>query len=456
MNKFAVKTVEELCADGVLFPPMDGNHGEIHPKSSDYVPTGIPFIMASDLSNGRVDTKNCSFISLEQANRLRKGFSIAGDVLLTHKATIGRRAVVEDLNCPFIMLTPQVTYYRIKNPSVLCSRYLYYYFNSAGFLSLLNQWSDAGSTRAYLGITGQKKLPIVVPPIEWQRWIVELLGALDDKIQLNQQMNETLDAMAQAIFRDWFVDFGPTRRKIEGATDPIETMGGLVTDPDRARRLAKLFPASMSDDGLPDGWKLATVSSVTKMLKRGLTPAYIEEGIPVINQRCIRGRSIDFSFAREHDVERRAPKERLLQMGDVLVNSTGVGTLGRVATVRRLAGPATVDSHVTICRADSSKISPLILSLFLETSEGQIAGMGQGSTGQTELSPSSLGGLALAVASGEVQRSFESAVVPLRQLSSTNGDQNHTLAATRDLLLPKLMSGEIGLREAVQQLEAAQ
>ena len=81
------------------------------------------------------------------------------------------------------------------------------------------------------------------------------LGSLDDKIELNRRMNETLEAMAQAIFRDWFVDFGPTRRKIEGATDPVEIMGGLVTDPERAsQQMADMFPASFGDNGLPEGW----------------------------------------------------------------------------------------------------------------------------------------------------------------------------------------------------------
>jgi type I restriction enzyme S subunit len=87
-----------------------------------------------------------------------------------------------------------------------------------------------------------------------EQGIGEILGALDDKIELNRRMNETLEAMAQAIFRDWFVDFGPTRRKLAGLTDPVEIMGGLVQDPGRAAEVAALFPAALGDSGLPEGW----------------------------------------------------------------------------------------------------------------------------------------------------------------------------------------------------------
>jgi type I restriction enzyme S subunit len=123
-------TVGELVAEGLLDRPMDGNHGEMHPKGSDFVEHGIPFIMASDLADGRVDTTHCAFISEEQARSLRKGFARPGDVLISHKATMGRTAIVGKLDVPFLMLTPQVTYYRVLKPELLSRCYLKYYFDS--------------------------------------------------------------------------------------------------------------------------------------------------------------------------------------------------------------------------------------------------------------------------------------------------------------------------------------
>jgi restriction endonuclease S subunit len=213
-GEWRTATVQELVDDGILERPIDGNHGEIHPKASDFVERGIPFIMASDLVGGRVDTTHCAFISEEQARSLRKGFARRGDVLISHKATMGRTAFVDQLEAPFLMLTPQVTYYRVKDQSRLSARYLKLYFDSPSFQRLFETWGHKGSTRSYLGITAQLDLPIVLPPPDEQRAIAHILGTLDDKIELNRLMSETLEGIAQAIFKSWFVDFLPVRAKM--------------------------------------------------------------------------------------------------------------------------------------------------------------------------------------------------------------------------------------------------
>lgn len=314
----------------------------------------------------------------------------------------------------------------------------------------------SGSVHQTIYFPEVKSFYIATPPLSEQRAIAEVLGSLDDKIELNRRMNETLEAMAQAIFRDWFVDFGPTRRKLEGATDPLIVMGGLVQDAERAQALADLFPAALGDDGLPEGWTEKELGTLTVVLKRGLTPSYCDGGIPVINQKCVRDGQVNLAVARRHDSLKRPPKERALEEEDVLVNSTGVGTLGRVATVRGLKEETTADSHVTICRADADRISKLVFSLFLEGQQSLIETMGHGSTGQTELSSSSLAALKVPVAPSQIQRAFDTLAAPLRSKVTANAEQSLTLAATRDLLLPKLMSGEIRLSEAEDLLEAAQ
>src|SRR5262249_19115265 len=153
------------------------NHGEIHPKTSDFVATGIPFIMASDLECGRVNLTACAHITEQQARTLRKGFAKPGDVLLSHKATMGRTALVQELSVPFIVLTPQVTYYRVLRPAALNNRYLKYYFDSPRFQQLFATWGQKGSTRAYLGITSQLDLPVIVPDIKVQNGIAAILAS---------------------------------------------------------------------------------------------------------------------------------------------------------------------------------------------------------------------------------------------------------------------------------------
>jgi type I restriction enzyme S subunit len=241
-------TVANLVERGILERPMDGNHGSLHPRGDDFVSTGVPFIMASDLIGGGIDTVNCSFIKLEQAKSLRKGFAKKGDVLLSHKATIGRTATIGDIPGEFVMLTPQVTYYRSKDTSKLNSRFLKYYFDSEQFQGVLSSWAGSGSTRAYIGITEQLRLPILLPSIDEQKAIAAVLGGLDDKIELNRRMNATLEAMARALFRSWFVDFDPGRAKQEGRPP-----AGLD------ERTAALFPSDFQDSEvgeIPEAWEV--------------------------------------------------------------------------------------------------------------------------------------------------------------------------------------------------------
>jgi len=199
-------TVNELVEMDIIYKPLDGNHGNIHPKGSDFVKSGIPFIMASDIKNGKVDILNCSFISQEQANALQKGFSITNDVLLTHKASLGRTAIVGNLKIPYIMLTPQVTYYRVKDYTKLSNVYLKYFFDSPAFQGVLENHGNSGSTRAYVGITAQRELPILLPDIEIQYAIASVLSSLDDKIDLLHRQNATLEKMAETLFKQWFVE----------------------------------------------------------------------------------------------------------------------------------------------------------------------------------------------------------------------------------------------------------
>lgn len=183
--------VQDLIDEGLIEPPMDGNHGSIHPKTSDYVEKGVPFIMANDIVDGEINFENCAHISETQANTLRKGFAKPGDVLLTHKATIRRTAIVPD-NYETVILTPQITYYRIIRG--INNRFLKYYFDSRVFQTIFYNWAGAGSTRAYLGITAQRKLPVVLPPLDEQEKIADILGAIDKKISINHQINDNLAA----------------------------------------------------------------------------------------------------------------------------------------------------------------------------------------------------------------------------------------------------------------------
>jgi type I restriction enzyme, S subunit len=176
--KWTSAPVSELVSSGVIAKPQDGNHGEIHPKKADFVSSGVPFIMAAHLVDGIVDQKNCHFISESQANSLRVGFARTGDVLISHKGTIGRVAILETSR-DYVVLTPQVTYYRIEDQTALSNRYLYYFFQNPKFQKEMKKITSGGSTRAYIGITKQRELKIEYPELDEQLLIADALNSLE-------------------------------------------------------------------------------------------------------------------------------------------------------------------------------------------------------------------------------------------------------------------------------------
>ena len=182
-----VYSINQLIEENIIEKPLDGNHGNIHPKSKDFVNDGIPFIMANNIDDGILDLKNCNFIQKDQADNLQKGFSVSGDVLLTHKGTVGNTAIVGKISTDYIMLTPQVTYYRVKNKNRIKNEYIRYYFDSDTFQSILANLSGGG-TRAYIGITNQWKLPFILPPLSEQQAIASALSDTDALITALEQL----------------------------------------------------------------------------------------------------------------------------------------------------------------------------------------------------------------------------------------------------------------------------
>lgn len=159
---------------------------------------------------------------------------------------------------------------------------------------------------------------------------------------------------------------------------------------------------------MSDRWRTEPLSDLCSFLGRGAAPVYVDEGgILVFNQKCVRSGRLSFISARRSDSgAKHVRADRLLQSFDVLVNSTGVGTLGRVAQVLQLPEPATVDSHVTIVRADPSKVLPRFLGFALRELETEIETLAEGSTGQTELSRTRLGALLIQVPPERDQRAI--------------------------------------------------
>ena len=198
--KWKKMTVRDAIAEGYIDRPLDGNHGEKHPKGDDYVTSGVPFIMAQDLKNKHVDFNSCHFITEKQAKTLKKGWAKTGDVLLTHKGTIGRVAVVQPSEYTDMLLTPQITYYRCLRD--IDNEYLAAYFSTDYFVKQL-QGMITGTTRASVTITQQENLELIIPPMEMQHEFVsfveqsEFLSSQSEQAITNEVNRASVDFTEQ-------------------------------------------------------------------------------------------------------------------------------------------------------------------------------------------------------------------------------------------------------------------
>ena len=192
-------TVRDAIKDGYIARPLDGNHGEKHPKGDDYVTEGVPFIMAQDLKDKKVDFEHCHFITEDQAKTLKKGWAKSGDVLLTHKGTIGRVAIVQPSQYENILLTPQITYYRCLKG--IDNEYLAAFFTTDFFTQQL-QSMITGTTRASVTITQQEGLKLIIPSMDKQKRFVSFVYQSDkSKFELEQALSE-LTATYKSIIKE--------------------------------------------------------------------------------------------------------------------------------------------------------------------------------------------------------------------------------------------------------------
>jgi len=423
-------TIAELEKDGLIAEIQDGNHGERHPKSTDYVPTGIPFVMAKDIVGDRLDLENCSFIAKTQADSLRIGFARPGDVLLTHKATMGRVAIVPS-GFEYVMLTPQVTYYRIGDPERLANTYLRYAFRGPDFQYQLNSDSDQ-STRKYIGITAQRRLRVPLPPPNDQRAIAHVLGTLDDKIELNRRMNETLEAIARTLFKSWFVDFDPVRAKAEGR------------DPGPPKAIADLFPHSFEESELgkiPKGWTVTPLSKAVavnprRALSKGEVAPYLDmANVPtrlhVPDEIIERPFGSGMRFINGDTLVARITP--CLENGKTaFVDFLPDGQVGWGSTEYIVLRPEPpLPSEYAYCVARSQEFRDFAIQSMTGTS------------GRQRVPAAALSHFLVALPNKDVAVLFGKLVGPLFSRVRVAAEENRALSLLRDTLLPKLISGEL-------------
>ena len=295
---------------------------------------------------------------------------------------------------------------------------------------------DSGSAQASLNRNFIYPIRVRVPDRRQQQAIANVLVAFDEKINLNRRMNETLEAMARAIFKDWFVDFGPTRAKMKGRP------------PYLAPEIWTLFPDLLGNAGKPEGWRDKPLDQIAEFLN-GLAlqkyPASGEAYLPVIKIAQLRAGHT----AGADRASTSVPPAYVVDNGDVLFSWSG-SLLHRVWT----GGRGALNQH--LFKVTSAEYPKWFffhwiahhMPDFQATAAGKATTMGH-------IQRHHLARAITIVPSQDLMRVGQECIGRLLELVIANDLQSETLAATRDLLLPKLMSGEVRVREAERLAEAA-
>jgi type I restriction enzyme, S subunit len=334
----------------------------------------------------------------------------------------------------------------VEVPGVLDIRFVHYLLRSAGY----REEVLAGATGTAIKHTSPsriKRFRFRLPPLPEQRAIAHILGTLDDKIELNRKMNETLEAMARALFKSWFVDFDPVRAKAEGR------------DPGLPPPLADLFPDSFEESELgelPAGWQVRAIGDMAECVG-GSTPStkeprYWDGGMHQwATPKDLSGLTVPVLLATERQITAAGLSQLgsgLLPAGTVLLSSRApIGYLA-IAEV-----PVAINQGF-IAMKPRAGVSNLFLLFWARAASEAILSRANGST-FLEISKANFRPIPVVSPSGPVMEAFDGQVRPLYQRLVAAERESQTLAALQNALLPKLISGEIRVRQAERLVRAS-
>ena len=442
-----VNSIGDLVKLGVAQIQTGPFGSQLH--SYEYVTSGIHVVPTEAIRERRIHHDICPQITPDKASELTRHRLLAGDILFARRGVqaTGHIGVVRSPEEGFVCGTGAIRLRVSKNSNAVCAEYLSHLLADPASIAWF-KFHAIGATMPNLNEGIIRNFPLQLPEYHYQRAVAAFLSALDDKIELNRRVNETLEAMAQAIFRDWFVDFGPVRRKLEGANDPVAIMGGLMPDPKRASELARLFPGEFGDDELPLGWKAGDLSDLATTAGESVDPTRLTEDTPYIGLEHMPRRSITLDNW-EYAGKVSSQKSRF---------SSGQVLFGKLRPYFHKVGIAPVDGvcSTDIVVLDSRADFDRGLVACCASSDAFVAFTDLTSSGtkMPRTSWSHMKTYGLAIADAPVRRAFSGLVGPMHQKVVSSVAENRTLAKARDYLLPRLMSGELRVGDAAQEIAA--
>jgi type I restriction enzyme S subunit len=403
--------------------------------SKDYVPSGVPVIRGTNMGHGRWVDGEFAYVTPEKAEALSSNCAIPGDIVFTQRGTLGQVSLVPQKGAEKYLISQsqmKLTVDTEKADAV----FLYYVFTSAEQQDYIRQNAiQTGVPHTNLGIL--RNTPLTLPPLAEQKAIASVLGALDDKIELNRRINATLEAMARALFQSWFVDFDPVRAKLDGR-EPF----GL--DP----YTAALFPEHLEDSPLghiPKGWNAQCLTEAIEVnprraLKSGDIAPYLDmKNLPT------QGHSA------EEVVDREFSSGTKFKNGDTLLaRITPCLENGKTGYVDFLndaqVGWGSTEFIVLVPKTPLPPQFGYLLARSDALRTHAIQNMA-GTSGRQRVPSECFNTFWLAVPPPEIAARFDELTAPLMAKIKANADKSRILATLRDALLPKLLGGELHLNQ---------
>jgi len=410
-DRFDRTTFADLISEGAL-EIGDGYRAKNEELGGD----GLMFLRAGHVTDTRIDFAGVERFHAELEPRVRSKLAKPGDAVITTKGnSTGRTTFVSSSMPPFVY-SPHLSYWRSLDPTRIEGGFLRYWSKGPEFADQLAGMKASTDMAPYLSLVDQRRLHIAVPPVGEQRAIAHILGTLDDKIELNRRMNETLEAMARALFKSWFVDFEPVRAKAEGR------------DPGLPKPIADLFPDRLEDSELgetPAGWRPTRWGElITLEYGKSLSGYGIEAGVyPVYGTNGRIG---------HHSVP-------LCTHAGIII-----GRKGAYRGVHFSSEPFfVIDTAFYVEPRRPVELRWAYYELLRQDINSMDSGSAIPSTSRDDFYS-----LPVLIPPFEVQHAFTHLLQPVWVRQKRSEEESSTLATLRDTLLPKLISGEIRIRDA--------
>ncbi|MGD0946164.1 MAG: restriction endonuclease subunit S [Candidatus Binatia bacterium] len=418
-------------------------------KNEELSRRGLPFARAGNINDGfRFD--DADHFPEENIERVGNKVSQPGDVVFTSKGTVGRFGFVRPAT-PRFVYSPQLCFWRSLDPQLIDPRFLFFWMFGREFFVQFRGVAGQTDMAEYVSLTDQRCMHITLPPLSEQRAIARILGTLDDKIELNRRTNETLEAMAWALFKSWFVDFDPVRAKTEGRA------------PGLPKEIADLFPDRFEDFELgeiPAGWTIEAVGDVAERVAMGpfgssiKVETFVPKGVPIISGQHLHGLMLEdstFNFISGEHAEKLA--NAMVKRGDVVF--THAGNIGQVAFIPENSRYEhyVISQRQFYMRCHLSQVTPTFVALHFKSPDGQhqlLANTSSSGVPSIARPVTYLRSIRLPIPPRAVLSAFEGFVQPVLVKVRQSQDESRTLAALRDTLLPKLISGELWVKDAEQ------